>query len=191
MSLIKNKKEKGFTLIELLVSMALFSIILVIALGAIITIVDANKKARSLMTVMNNLNFSVDSMTRSFKVGDIAANGNYGGVNGIGGDGGAHCFQTTEIDYDATISVEDAQGRRVKYCFEKVGELGKITKWDSVSGGTSELTSPDIDIDKAYFEIKNQQPLLIINLQGTVGVSPKVRSDFTIQTSVSQRVLNP
>ena len=179
---VKVSRNGGFTLIELMVSLSLFAIVIVIILGSIITVMDSNKKARSLMTVMNNLNFSVDSMVRSFKTGQNPSETNSG-----------TCFETTEINYrDTTSSIEDEkQSREVEYCFETDNETdyGKITKFTQ-NVGKSDLTSPDIDIDSATFDIINAdtaQPLLIINLQGTVMITASVSSAFSVQTSVSQR----
>ncbi len=179
---IKNKKQNnGFTLIELLVSIALFSVVLTATLGSIMTIVDSNRKARSLMSVTNNLNFAVDAMVRSFKTGQASA----GFANGNGCNGG-NGFATTEIDYAGG----GFNTRDVEYCFEQVDGMGKITK-DSGDGAV-ELTASDVDIDFAQFVDTSlgNQPMLMIVLHGTVRVSPKVSSEFSIQTSVSQRKLN-
>lgn len=175
MSINKIKKEKrGFTLIEMLVSIAIFSLVLVVILGAIMSIVDANRKARTLMTVMNNLNFTVESMTRSFKTGQDSF---------VSGD----CFYTEEVDYDTTGGALTLNKRDVGYCIDD----GVITK--SVDGGSpSALTSPDIEITDGSFEIVDNddiQPLLLINLQGEVIIASRIRSAFTVQTSVSQRRL--
>ena len=73
MSLIKNtKKEKfttGFTLIEMMVAVSIFAIVVMISMTAILSIVDSNRKAQSLKSVMNNLNFALETMTRSIKTG--------------------------------------------------------------------------------------------------------------------------
>lgn len=169
---INTKEKRGFTLIEMLVSIAIFALVLVVILGAIMSIVDANRKARTLMTVMNNLNFTVESMTRSFKTGQDSF---------VSGD----CFYTEEIDYGTTGDSYDK--RDVGYCIDD----GVITK--SVDEAPfSALTSPDIEITEGTFEIRDNdsiQPLLIINLQGEVVIASRIRSAFTIQTSVSQRRL--
>jgi prepilin-type N-terminal cleavage/methylation domain-containing protein len=183
MSINKLKKEKGFTLIELLVSMTLFSIVLVIILGSIISITDANKKARSLMTVMNNLNFTVDSMTRSFKTGGSPSNI----LNG---------FETSEIDYVRNNNGSISPARRVvKYQFvSDGGYLNKIVCNESGNSCvTTQLTSPDIDIQEATFKIVKftgqdggDQPALTINIKGEVRITPTVSSEFIVQTVVSQ-----
>lgn len=177
MQLNNITKEKGFTLIEMLVSIALFSVVITVTLGSIMTIADSNKKARSLMTVTNNLNFAVDSMVRSFKTGDATP----GFANG-------DCFQTDEIDYVGGDTEFDT--RSVEYCFEEVDGFGRITK--QVQGGAAvPLTSSDVDIDELSFEdiSSGTQPILSIIMSGTVQVSPRISSSFSIQTAVSQRKL--
>jgi prepilin-type N-terminal cleavage/methylation domain-containing protein len=180
------KKNTGFTLIELLVSIALFSVVLTITLGSIMTIADSNKKARSLMSVTNNLNFAVDSMVRSFKTGDV---GEYF-VSSVS----PGCFNTYEIIYADTNS--GFNRRNVEYCFKDVGGKGKITKEISLNASDNnppvDLTSSDVDIDVASFTDSSGgtgQPLLSIVLKGTVKISEKVSSSFSVQTAVSQRKL--
>lgn len=170
------KKEYGFTLIELLASIALFSVVMTIALGAVVTISDSNKKARSLMSVMNNLNFAVDSMTRSFKTGDI---------KGIVQSNNDNCFETNEALYTGVAS-----SRSVEYCFDTTDKT--ITK--NIGGSAVPLTSADVIIEDARFEIygnaANEQPLLVIVIDGEVRVTDKINSRFSIHTSVAQRKLN-
>lgn len=184
--IIIKKINTGFTLIELLVSIALFSVVLTISLGAIITIADSNKKARSLMSVTNNLNFAVDSMVRSFKAGDKDVY--FVSLSSPG------CFNTDEIIYADTNS--DFDRRNVEYCFKDVGGKGKITKKISLNNSDDnppvDLTSSDVDIDFASFtdsSVEGGQPLLTIRLKGTVKISEKVSSNFSVQTAVSQRKL--
>ncbi len=177
MSIKQIQKNKGFTLIEMLVSIALFSVVLTVCLGSILTIADSNKKSRSLMSVTNNLNFAVDSMVRSFKSGDVNSSSGF-----VLGD----CFITKEAVFDTDNIGDD---RSVEYCFRQNTGQGKITK--TVAGGTEvDLTSSDVNIEYAEFkEGGGTQPLLIIILKGTVKVSEKISSTFSIQTSVSQRKL--
>lgn len=59
----------GFTLIEIIVSMAIFSVVAVVAAGALLKIIDANKKAQSIQASITNLNFALESMTRELRVG--------------------------------------------------------------------------------------------------------------------------
>lgn len=66
-----QKNNSGFTLIEIIVSLAIFTIVAVVAVGAFIKILDANKKAQALQSATNNLNFALESMTREMRVGSL------------------------------------------------------------------------------------------------------------------------
>src|SRR3989338_687085 len=61
--------KKGFTLIELMTALSIFIIVMTISMGSIIGIFDANRKSRSLKTVLNNLNLAVESMSREMRFG--------------------------------------------------------------------------------------------------------------------------
>ena len=62
----------------MLVSIALFAIVMVVCVGALLSLVGANKKAQALESVMNNLNISLDDMARSIREGT-----NYDGTGKI------------------------------------------------------------------------------------------------------------
>jgi prepilin-type N-terminal cleavage/methylation domain-containing protein len=61
--------KKGFTLIEVLVAISIFAMVMLVATGAVFSIVEANRKTHSLKSVMTNLNFALESMTRDIRVG--------------------------------------------------------------------------------------------------------------------------
>src|ERR1035437_4413090 len=61
--------SSGFTLIEMLVSIAIFMVVAVIAVAALLKIVDANRKSQTLQDAINNINFAMDSITREIRVG--------------------------------------------------------------------------------------------------------------------------
>jgi prepilin-type N-terminal cleavage/methylation domain-containing protein len=62
-------KNRGFTLVEMIVSLALFSVVAVIAIGALLKVIDANNKAESIQSAVTNLNFALESMSRDLRTG--------------------------------------------------------------------------------------------------------------------------
>jgi len=66
-----NKKsvQSGFTLVEMIVALAVFAIVAVVAVGALLKITDANKKSQTLATAINNVNYAFESITRELRVG--------------------------------------------------------------------------------------------------------------------------
>lgn len=164
-----QKHEHGFTLVEMLVSMALFSIVIVVIMGSILTIVDVNRKSQSLTVVMNDLNFVLESITRTVKTGEI------------------------QDVSDGVIRVTDQNGRDIRYRWNE--EEGTIER-DVDDNGTNyiSLTSDQIEITDADFVLfdnnDNYQPRLLIAVEGEVTITERIRSAFKIQTSVAQRNLD-
>lgn len=63
------RANRGFTLVEMIVSLGIFSIVSVVALGAMVRIITANQKAQSLQAAMTNINFALEAMSRDLRVG--------------------------------------------------------------------------------------------------------------------------
>jgi prepilin-type N-terminal cleavage/methylation domain-containing protein len=176
---IKQKQEiKGFTLIEVIVSVGIFSLVMMIALGAIISIVGANKKAQALHSVINNLNLVVESMVREMRTGF-----NYGCGSGD---------SCTEFSFDSKQITQNGSTVNVKYRFNN----SKNTIEKAVeSGPWLTLTSDSVIIDELKFfsvgigNYEVEQPLVLVVIKGTALVGGK-ESDFNIQTLVAQRLLD-
>ncbi len=164
----------GFTLIELMVASSIFIIVMVISIGAVLSVVDANRKAQSLNDVMTNLNFAIESMTRDLREGS-----NYSVFN----------------NNFTSVSFKDSQARTVTYAFSSSDHSILKTVDDGSGNGPSSITSTGVIINSLNFEVlapaSTQQPVILITLQGKAGVNLKTQSDFKIQTLVTQRVLGP
>src|SRR3989344_3678260 len=64
-----QKKKNGFSLIEIIISLGIFMAVMTIGMGAVLILFDSNKRSQDLKSVINNLNVSLDSMTRELVVG--------------------------------------------------------------------------------------------------------------------------
>jgi len=64
-----NTKQQGFTLIEMIVSLALFSAVITVAVGALLVLVGTNQQLQNEQSVMTNLSFALDSMAREIRTG--------------------------------------------------------------------------------------------------------------------------
>jgi prepilin-type N-terminal cleavage/methylation domain-containing protein len=65
----QTQKTLGFTLIEMIVSLALFSVVVTVAVGALLMLIGANDQLQGEQSVMTNLSFALDSMTREIRTG--------------------------------------------------------------------------------------------------------------------------
>lgn len=192
--------QRGFTLIELLVSTAVFTIVMVVALGALLSLSEANRKADILNSSINNLSFALDSMSRALRTGT-----NYHCTSGGLLDNPLDCSGSTPGTYIAFLS---ADNEKIAYCYD---ETVKVIKRQVIPVGSSEslstncqstnflpLTMPEITVTNLSFyvtgaETKNStgntvQPKVTILLSAYVSVKSTQKSVFSLQTSVTQRV---
>ncbi len=180
----KKNTEKGFTLIELMVSVSIFSLVLLISSGSILSVLDANRKSQSQRAVMDSLNLSLESMTRTIRFGT-----NY------------HCGTNLPLSTPSDcasfagssgFSVTDTVGRVITYTLTS----GQITR--SIDGATPLIfTSPDVVIQSLTFRVFGsavfpdlQQPQVILVVKGFVPGKGITSSSFTLETTISQRKLD-
>lgn len=67
---MKHKQaQSGFTLIEMIVSLGVFSVVVTIAVGALLVLIAANRQLQEEQGILTNLAFALDSMTRELRTG--------------------------------------------------------------------------------------------------------------------------
>lgn len=181
---IKGQKiNLGFTLVELIVAIAIFTVIMTVSMGSILGVFDANRKSRSLKTVLNNLNIAVESMSKELRFGKNYDCGWLGAGQNCSSGGFSVSF----------LSSDNIQITYLYNSAEKRIEKRKGT------GESIPITAPEVVIDDATFYVLGAgisgadatlQPKVIMKIKGHAGNTGKGRSDFTLQTMVSQRTLD-
>ncbi len=207
------KNQRGFTLIETLVSLALFSIVVVTATGVILSIITASKRNQAISSVVNNLNYSVDSMIRDISTGyRYRCNYPDGGTSLLLANiklSTASCGTPGEDKTNLTlISTITGNEQVVRYEFiNGTDGVGYIQKTIYKEDGTNVIPIKypltdvgNIDIDKFSFSVSVPpaliadgvpgQPSVFVIIKGTARVNQINISDFFIQTFVSQRLPN-
>lgn len=187
--------KRGFTLFEMIVAIGVFSIIVVISLGSFLTITNAQKKAVSFRAVQDNLNFALEMMSKSIRVGF-----NYS------------CLDDTTMPSqlsDYTYNISDCSSGGNVFIFQAIDKNGsQITKAYRINGKQIEtaspetnnyfipLTSNDVEITKGSFYVDGapssdgKQPRVTIVLTGAAGKAGKIQSEARLQTTISQRKLD-
>ncbi len=194
---MKKLSPRGFTLIELMVSVAIFAIVMVIALGALLSISAADRKAETIASVMNNLNFAIESMTRNIRTGV-----DYHCATVSGGDcaAGSDLFKFTAANGLETVYKFDSSA----LCQQTGTVQGCIVR--STDGGSTyaAITAPEVVITNVtsgsgglLFYLRgsalgstgdNTQPNVVITITGYVQVNPTQKANFALQTSATQRL---
>lgn len=182
----KLSTQKGFTLVEMIISLAIFTVVALVAVGALIKVMDANRKSISLKTTINNLNFALEAMTREIRVGK-----DYKNISS-GSDSWTITFQSSEM-YGS-----GASRCRLKYGYKYDGaaqtflKAKQTTCTDSLGTSPSEyfpLISPEIKITTALVDVDNtNQPKVFLYIKGSSSSKAKDKTEFAVQTTISQRL---
>ena len=191
----KINKKKGYTLIETMVAVSLFIVIVMTGLTTLLNANLLNQKSRDLRSIMDNLSFILEDMSRNLRTGsnyqcfDSAHPNIFLGSPASCQNGWAIAFEP------AGGNVNSNNDQWIYY----ISNDGKIFK--SVDGGnTSVQLSPDeVTITSVYgFSVlgaegptsgDRQQPFVTIRLVGVINFK-NVVTPFSLQTSVSQRYLD-
>ncbi len=166
--MITSFLKRGFTLIELMVALGLFAVIMTIAAGSYLTMINANRHAQALAKGIDNLSFALEVMTRTISTGSQYD------------QNGAH---------DITFLNKDG----VEVSYTVVNNALRQT----VAGVTAPLTDPSVVIDpnKLIFTVSGRQPLVgdqeqarvQINVHGSVNAGPGSTESFDVETLATMR----
>jgi len=181
----QNDSKTGFTLIEIIVSVALFTIVMTISVGALFMIITANREAKAIKLVVNNLNIAMEGMTRDLRVGyDYCFSSNPNIVRtsacNMSGSGASHVYYTTDI------------GEAGSYYTVSNGAIIKRKG----SGQAFQVTGGDVVVDNLRFYINGNgsgdsiQPYVTITARGRIQVA-EAEQEFQLQSTVTQRRLAP
>lgn len=192
----KHTATAGFTLIEMIVAVALFAVVMIVCVGALLSLVAANRKAQALQSVMNNLNIALDGMARSVRMGSDYDGGSVGCT---GGRDAQDCAGgSRQLSFEAYGSAPTDP--HWVYVFDSDGSYcGAHQLCKSENGGALFLaiTSPEITIDDMLFYVVGTtrhdtvQPKVVIVIKGSAGASgSSARTTFHIQATAVQRVLD-
>ena len=171
--------SRGYTLIELVVAVGLFALVMTLATGAYILMIDLNRQAQATATGINSLSFALESMTRSIRTGAAYNCGAFGGDCPSGG---------------SEFSFRDASGTGITYSYghQADGSTGAIVK-----NGSIILTDPSVAVSDLRFYVSGTgsassgdvvQPHVTIVISGTVSSGPrKTPQSFTVETGATMR----
>ncbi len=215
MSYFKHTNKRGFTLVEMIVSLAIFSIVATVSLGALVSIVSANKKAQTLQSTITNLNFALESMSRDMRVGgkyhcennqigtfnpgsslsplscDVGANNflAFESSRKIPGPGATTCFAVIAYKFELNTATTDPNDFLLSRAEQ---ENCNDTLGGAGSIPFTPIISPE-DVRITDFAIQvtnNTYPLAFVMIAGYTGVRDREKTDFAVQTAISPRLLS-
>ncbi len=172
--------RKGFTLIELMVAVSVFAMVMMLASGAYLVMLDTSQRAQASATGIDNLAFALTTMTRTIRTGT-----QYNCNTPTGGD----------CNSGATLYFTDQNGDKIEYSLPP----SSGTIYESINGGApTPLTEPSVQVQNLTFvvngtatstgaNIDTVQPYVFITVSGDTSAGPGNLVPFAVQTSAVMR----
>jgi prepilin-type N-terminal cleavage/methylation domain-containing protein len=214
-----KQNNKGFTLIEMIVSLAVFAVVVTVAVGAMLVLINTNQQLQAEQSVMTNLSFALDTMTREIRTGynyycwsnpNNNNNGQGAIFNGANltahealgasvndcASAGNHAFQGVSF-FEGGNSLTGSGGeRRVMYFYngsEKtiMRRVGNQSPQSIVSSGLV-ITNAKFYVTGSTNLIpggNTEQPTVTIYIEAQEKVDPTGKT-YYLQTTVTQRTLD-
>jgi prepilin-type N-terminal cleavage/methylation domain-containing protein len=212
--------NQGFTIIELIVAMGVFAVVSTIAVGSLLALIGNNEQLQNEQSVMTNLAFLVDSMSREIRTGTNYYCTSFASLTAAGpnnifnnsnnpdailgtdtrdcaGPTGSHAVHGISI-IEAGDSITGVGSDRITYFFN--ADTGEILR--RVGGDTAEsIGSSDIYINEMRFTVTGSEGLDVsggsdsIQPAVTIFINASDRNDpaakeFYLQTTITQRILD-
>lgn len=188
--LIKYNSQAGFTLVEMITAVAIFALVMVVAMGSLLNVLGANKQSQAIQTAVNNLNLAMEMMSREIRTGY-----NYH----CGECSGSFCSDTQDcVSGDNSIAFEPYNGNLSLYNDQVIFKLSDNQIFKSEDGGNSflPLTSRELYLEDLTFIVVGSDaydeihPKVLITTSGYVVSGSQTKTYFNLQTTVSQRLID-
>ncbi len=185
----------------MMVAVSIFAIVMMIGVGALLSLIETNKRAQAINSVMNNVNAAVENMTRSIRVGftyhcEVSSSPQSPATLATPQDcasGGGKLFAFESSDGDVTNPNDQVVYRLNGSQIERSLAAGANGTWIAI-------TAPEVTITDFQFYVTGSSPLtgvpadytqprVLMILRGVATV-PKGQTDFTVQSTVTQRLLD-
>lgn len=189
-----NKKDtqSGFTLVELLVALTLFTFVVLAAVSSLYAVNNASRKVEAMRGVLDNLNFAMESMSRTIRTSDTIICG--GDANPLGAT--HNCpFPTGPLTNRISMHSTLVTSATVEYRLNTTTH--QVEKRKNEGSGYSNwiaLTAPEINVQSLNFYVSgadsydSAQPSVIIMIAGIATTSEGETTPFALHTLISQRV---
>jgi prepilin-type N-terminal cleavage/methylation domain-containing protein len=201
----KNKLPciRGFSLIEVLVSLSIFTIVVTISVGALMVLIEANARAQNSQTVMTNLSFALDSITREIRTGTDYFCGGYA-ILPTSGSSISNCVSgdnALSINEGGQSLTENASSRRIGIRLNNGALERRLGNGDG-DGNVNEaedwipMTSESVNVTDLRFYVTGatrsdtESPTVTLYVAGTSGEEGDEQAEFSIQTTVVQQLLD-
>ena len=194
-----NANQGGYTIIETMIAIALFIVIVMAGMGALLNANLLHQKSQDMRSIIDNLSFVMEDMSRNLRTGFDYQCFDAGNPTLSPATLGAarSCADGWAVAFEYASGNESTFADQWAYY---ISNDGKIFKSVDGAGSFVQLTPDEIVIDAASSfsvlgaepldpDVDKQQPLIGIRLFGEITYKDVV-TPFSLQTSVSQRLVD-
>ncbi|MEA2112536.1 MAG: type II secretion system protein [Patescibacteria group bacterium] len=187
----RNKFLTGFTLVEMITAVAIFSMVMVIAMGALLAVLNANKQNQAIQTAVNNLSLAMEMMSREIRVGYTYHCGTTGAITDTRNCSAGETYLALEPFDGNPTDVGD------QVVYRLLGN--RIQRSDDSGANFLNLTASAVVLQELKFYVSgsstsdNVQPRVLITVSGYVdlgSIGDRGKSYFNLQTTASQRLID-
>lgn len=213
-------KQSGFTLIEMIVSLALFSVVVTVSIGALLMLVGTNEDLQGEQSVMTNLSFALDSMTREIRTGTryycvssasyatLVPGGNLEALDDDAADvrdcstgsGGSIRFHGIAF-IEAGDSITGASANRIMYVYDRqqqevLRQVGNNAPQSIISSGLDIVNADFFVTGSEAVDVNDltpnfRQPAVTIHIEAQDALDTDANpKSYFVQTTVTQRTLD-
>ncbi|MEK7228162.1 MAG: prepilin-type N-terminal cleavage/methylation domain-containing protein [Patescibacteria group bacterium] len=187
-------RQAGFTIVELMVSLMIFIVVVLAAIGSLYTVNSASKKVQAMRSVLDNLNFAIESISRTVRTSNSVVC-----AGSLNSSGDPNCpfasqIQNSMLLVDSTVGVNELVEYRLGAYSNGNGTIQKRVQESGVWTNWVSLTAQEINIQNLSFYVDGASPFGIDAKQASVQVFIKgvatangATSPFAVQTYISER----
>lgn len=190
-------RQGGFTLIEVMVSLMIFLVVVLASVGSLYSVNNASRKSQAMRSVLDNLTFGIESMSRTIRTGNSVT---CGGFSNNSGD--SNCsFEKQEASDKLLVAstlgvIPKGSTELVEYQLVKpngiTGVIQKRVQQNGIFNNWLDITAPEVDVQQLSFYVNganlddNMQPNVAIFIKGSATANGEA-APFAVQTYISQR----
>lgn len=182
MSTQHHHNQKGFTLVETLVSLGIFVSVMVVSVSSLIIVNNAALRAQQMRTLLDNMNFAIDSMVRTIRTAEAVG---CGATPDAGDCPIGSGVKGTMLYVKSTLGQEeDIVYRLQNGIIQK--RIGNTANWIDMTAGDIQISSLDFYVTGSTLG-DGVQPFVRLFVEGNAQAKNGQNTPLVFQTAVTLR----